>query len=119
MGMYSLENDHTESPVGLNANRATENPPRYDGCRWRRRSGWIPHKGSQKVTTLLPFDASSSDRETQNFFCQEHDEPVRIENMTKNKAKIPTALGRLRIALFGAAAAIITFWAIAGTAHGQ
>jgi hypothetical protein len=71
------------------------------------------------VTTLLPFDASSSDRETQNFYCQEHDEPVRIENMTKNKAKIPTALGRLRIALFGAAAAIITFWAIAGTAHGQ
>ena len=39
--------------------------------------------------------------------------------MTKNKAKIPTALGRLRIALFGAAAASVTLWAIAGTAHGQ
>src|SRR5438874_9576366 len=39
--------------------------------------------------------------------------------MTKNKAKIPAALGRLRIALFGAAAASVTLWAIAGTAHGQ
>src|SRR5947208_8635817 len=39
--------------------------------------------------------------------------------MTQNKAKIPAALGRLRIALFGAAAAIVTLWAVAETAQGQ
>src|SRR6266581_3139866 len=39
--------------------------------------------------------------------------------MTQNKAKIPAALGRLRIALFGAAAAIVTLWAVADTAQGQ
>jgi len=53
------------------------------------------------------------------FSCEEHYEFVSMPNMTKNNEKIPAALGRLCIALFGAATAIVTLWAIAGTAHGQ
>jgi hypothetical protein len=39
--------------------------------------------------------------------------------MTKNKATIPAALRRFGTSLMGGVAAIVTVWAITGTAHGQ
>ena len=39
--------------------------------------------------------------------------------MTKNKAEIPAARRRLGISFLGAATAIVTLWAVPGTAHGQ
>jgi hypothetical protein len=59
------------------------------------------------------------DWKARNFYCQEYYEPVRMENMTKNKTKIPAAARRAGIAFIGKAAAIVISWAIAGSAHGQ
>src|ERR1043166_8301238 len=53
------------------------------------------------------------------FSCKEHYGFVSMPNMTKNNEKIPAAVRRPGISFLGAATAIITLWAIAGTAHGQ